>query len=162
MVECSRASTRPWRTTAPLGPSSDATQSDAARFGGPTAVRRTGHDASRIDGLVPYGGILPIEASVDHAGPITATVEDNAILLEVIAGPDGLDPRQIGLELQDYTEALAGEAAGLRIGVLEDGFGLANSDPQVDARVRDAAARLRALGAKVESVSMPMHVAGAR
>lgn len=112
-------------------------------------------------GLVPYSGILPIEASVDHTGPITATVEDNAILLEVIAGPDGLDPRQIGLEIQDYTEALSLEVAGLRVGVLEDGFGLANSDAEVDARVRSAAARLRELGAKVESVSMPMHVPGA-
>jgi len=111
-------------------------------------------------GLVPYSGIIPIEVSVDHTGPITATVEDNAILLEVIAGPDGLDPRQQGLELQDYTEALSGDAEGVRIGVLEDGFGLANSEPEVDARVRAAAARLRTLGAKVESVSMPMHVPG--
>jgi amidase len=111
-------------------------------------------------GLVPYSGILSIETSVDHAGPITANVRDNALLLEVIAGPDGLDPRQNALELQDYVDALTGAAAGLRIGVLEDGFGLANSDPAVDARVRAAAAALRKLGAKVESVSMPMHAVG--
>ncbi len=44
-------------------------------------------------GLVPYTGIMPIEIEIDHAGPMTATVEDNALLLEVIAGDDGYDPR---------------------------------------------------------------------
>ena len=47
-------------------------------------------------GLVPYTGIMPIELTIDHTGPMTATVEDNALLLEVLAGPDGLDPRQYG------------------------------------------------------------------
>ena len=36
-------------------------------------------------GLVPYTGVMPIEATIDHAGPMTATVGDNALLLEVIA-----------------------------------------------------------------------------
>ena len=40
-------------------------------------------------GLVPYTGVMPIEATIDHAGPMTATVADNALLLEVIAGADG-------------------------------------------------------------------------
>ncbi|WP_242628349.1 amidase family protein, partial [Klebsiella quasipneumoniae] len=43
-------------------------------------------------GLVPYTGIMPIEATLDHAGPITANVRDNALMLEAIAGGDGLDP----------------------------------------------------------------------
>ena len=45
-------------------------------------------------GLVPYTGIMPIEIFVDHTGPMTKTVKDNALMLEVIAGPDGYDPRQ--------------------------------------------------------------------
>ena len=45
-------------------------------------------------GLVPYTGIMPIEIYVDHTGPMTASVADNALLLEVIAGPDSYDPRQ--------------------------------------------------------------------
>ena len=45
-------------------------------------------------GLVPYTGIMPIEIFVDHTRPMTRTVTDNALLLEVIAGPDGYDPRQ--------------------------------------------------------------------
>ena len=54
-------------------------------------------------GLVPYTGIMPIELTIDHTGPMTATVEDNALLLEVLAGPDGLDPRQYGLQAPSAT-----------------------------------------------------------
>ena len=112
-------------------------------------------------GLVPYTGIMPIELTLDHTGPMTATVEDNALLLEVIAGPDGLDPRQYGGESQPYREALGQGVRGLRIGVVEEGFGHPQSMPQSDAVVREAADRLRGLGAMVETVSIPMHSLGA-
>ena len=113
-------------------------------------------------GLVPYSGIMPIETSLDHIGPMTATVEDNALLLEVLAGPDGLDPRQYGGQgSQPYREALGGGVAGLRIGVVDEGFGHPQSMAQSDAVVRDAAERLRGLGAVVENVSIPMHLSGA-
>ena len=46
---------------------------------------------------------------------MTATVEDNALLLEALAGPDGLDPRQYGAVAKPYREALGGGAGGLRI-----------------------------------------------
>ena len=45
-------------------------------------------------GLVPYTGAFPIEQSLDHLGPMTRTVADAALVLDVISGPDGLDPRQ--------------------------------------------------------------------
>ena len=48
-------------------------------------------------GLIPYTGIMPIEMTLDHAGIMTANVADNALLLDAIAGSDGLDPRQQGL-----------------------------------------------------------------
>ena len=54
-------------------------------------------------GLVPYTGVMPIEATIDHAGPMTATVADNALLLEVIAGADGLDPRQYNVQVEKYS-----------------------------------------------------------
>ena len=47
-------------------------------------------------GLVPYTGIFAVELTVDHAGPITRTVADNALMLEVMAGPDGLRPATVG------------------------------------------------------------------
>ncbi|AOY91823.1 amidase [Cupriavidus sp. USMAA2-4] len=111
-------------------------------------------------GLVPYTGIMPIESTIDHTGPMTRTVADNALLLEVIAGPDGLDPRQYAPRVARYTEALGKGVAGLRIGVVREGFGHANSEPGVDAKVRAAARRLAQLGAEVEEVSIPMHADG--
>ncbi|WP_428487120.1 amidase [Rhodopila sp.] len=108
-------------------------------------------------GLVPYTGIMPIELTIDHTGPMTATVEDNALLLEVLAGPDGLDPRQYGGQSMPYREALGQGVQGMRIGVVEEGFGHPQSMPQSDAVVREAADRLRGLGAAVETVSIPMH-----
>jgi amidase len=111
-------------------------------------------------GLVPYTGIMPIENTLDHTGPMSATVADNALLLEVLAGPDGLDPRQIGVKTAAYTKALTGDASGLRIGVLKEGFGHAVSEPVVDALVRKGADRFKELGATVEEVSVPMHLVG--
>ncbi|QDL91042.1 amidase [Paroceanicella profunda] len=112
-------------------------------------------------GLVPYTGVMPIEIYIDHTGPITATVADNALLLEVLAGPDGYDSRQIGVKTAAYTEALGKGAAGLKIGVLKEGFGHAVSEAAVDAKVREAAERFKGLGATVEEVSIPMHLFGA-
>src|SRR5215472_11026671 len=113
-------------------------------------------------GLVPYTGIMPIELTLDHTGPMTGTVEDNALLLEVLAGPDGLDPRQYGGAVaKPYREALGGGASGLRIAVVEEGFGDQQAVSQVDAIVREAAERFRGMGATVDTVSIPMHRQGA-
>ena len=113
-------------------------------------------------GLVPYTGIMPIEITVDHTGPMTASVADNALLLEVIAGPDGYDPRQYSPKVHPYTKMLEGGARGLKIAIVKEGFGLAKSEPDVDEKVRDAASRLAKLGATVSEVSIPWHaLAGA-
>ena len=110
-------------------------------------------------GLVPYTGVMPIEATIDHAGPMTATVADNALLLEVIAGADGLDPRQYDVQVEkySYTTGLGRGVSGMRIGLVTEGFGWPSSEPDVDAKVREAAERLRGAGALVEPVSIPMH-----
>ena len=111
-------------------------------------------------GLVPYTGIMPIELTLDHTGPMTATVEDNALMLEVLAGPDGLDPRQYGFHPKPYRDLMREGAGGLRIGVVDEGFGHPQSMAQSDAVVREAAERLGAIGATVERVSIPMHLLG--
>ena len=112
-------------------------------------------------GLVPYTGIMPIEPTIDHAGPITQNVRDNALLLEVIAGDDGLDPRQYAPRVDKYTQALGQGVSGMRIGIVREGFGHANSEADVDQKVRRAADRYRELGASVEETSIPMHLQGA-
>jgi amidase len=111
-------------------------------------------------GLVPYTGIMPIEITLDHTGPMTRNVDDNALLLEVLAGEDGLDPRQYNVKSKAYTQALDGNVKGLRIGVVKEGFGLPNSEPDVDAKVEKAASTLRDLGATVSDISVPMHSVG--
>lgn len=113
-------------------------------------------------GLVPYTGIMAIEATIDHAGPITGNVRDNALMLEVMAGADGLDPRQAAPKVEVYTDYLARGVGGLKIGILKEGFALANQDPRVTDKVNNAIARLQALGAQVEEISVPEHrLAGA-
>ena len=111
-------------------------------------------------GLVPYTGIMPIEITIDHAGPMTATVADNALLLEVIAGEDGLDPRQFSPKIDKYTAALGRGVKGVRIGIVREGFGLAASEADVDAKVRAGAQRFAELGAEVTEISIPMHALG--
>ena len=111
-------------------------------------------------GLVPYTGIMGIEATIDHTGPITANVADNALFLEAIAGEDGYDSRQRVERVDNYTAALEGSAAGLRIAVVQEGFGCFDSHPDVDVTVRDAASHLSSIGATVENVSIPMHANG--
>jgi len=111
-------------------------------------------------GLVPYTGIMPIEITLDHTGPMTNNVTDNALLLEVLAGEDGLDPRQYNVKTDAYTKALGGGAKGLKIGVVKEGFGHPNSERDVDAKVKQAASTLRDLGATVSEISVPMHAVG--
>ncbi|KQT47389.1 amidase [Aureimonas sp. Leaf454] len=108
-------------------------------------------------GLVPYTGVMPIESTIDHTGPMTATVADNALLLEVLAGPDGLDPRQYAPQVSSYTEALGKGAEGLRIGILKEGFEIPGMQGSVADKVRAGAARFAAMGATVEEVSIPEH-----
>ncbi|MEU7813398.1 amidase [Pseudonocardia sp. NPDC049154] len=109
-------------------------------------------------GLVPYTGAFPIEQTIDHLGPMTRTVADAAAMLTVLAGVDGLDPRQpTALDAVDYTAALADPAGGLRIGVVGQGFGTPVSDPGVDEAVRAAVETLRGAGLTAEEVSIPWH-----
>ena len=110
-------------------------------------------------GLVPYTGIVPLEITLDTRADDSRRARQRA-LLEVIAGPDGLDSRQYQSTPRRYTGALEGGVKRLRIGVLKEGFGHPNSEPDVDARVRDAAQRLAKLGATVADVSVPTHGLG--
>lgn len=110
--------------------------------------------------LVPYTGIAGLGRSFDHAGPMCVTVEDCARVLEVIAGADGLDPRQGHVPTQDYTDALGADPEEITVGVLEEGFGHEESEPGVDETVRDALDAFEAVGAEVTEVSVPMHLDG--
>ena len=111
-------------------------------------------------GLVSYSGILSSEFNVDHTGPMTATVADNALLLEVVAGADGVDPRQRDVKTARYTKALEQSAKGLKVGILKEGFGWEGRDPDVDGMVKSAARQLKKLGMDVKEISIPLHRKG--
>jgi amidase len=109
-------------------------------------------------GLIPYTGAFPIERTIDHLGPMTRTVADAALLLTVLAGPDGWDPRQPGqIAAVDYRAGLTGDVAGLRVGILTEGFGQYGSLPEVDELVRSAARRFTEIGCTVGEISVPWH-----
>jgi amidase len=79
-------------------------------------------------------------------------------MLEVIAGPDGLDPRQGGAVVQAYVDELDRGADDLRVGILSEGFGWPDaSEADVDEAVRAAAQSFTDLGATVTEISVPMH-----
>lgn len=111
-------------------------------------------------GLVPYTGIAGLGRSFDHAGPMCSTVEDCARVLDVIAGKDGLDPRQGTVPTEDYVGALSDDPADVTVGVLEEGFGHETSEEAVDETVRDALGEFERAGAAVREVSVPMHPDG--
>ena len=103
-------------------------------------------------GLVPYTGILPVEATVDHCGPMTATVSTNALLLEVLAGPDGLDPRQRDVRVDRYTKVLGDDVKGMKIGLVREGFEQFDAEKEVNMLVRGAAKKFAKLGFQVDDV----------
>ena len=113
-------------------------------------------------GLVPYTGIMLGEVTIDHTGPMTNNVEDNALMLEAIAGVDGYDPRQYNVKTQRYTEALQGTEGlkGLKIAVVKEGYLQENAEKDVNEKVQAAAAALKSLGATVDEVSIPLHLVG--
>jgi amidase len=86
-------------------------------------------------------------------------VHDAALLLGVLAGRDGLDPRQRAEHLPgDFLTGLEGGAAGLRIAVVAEGFGIPGlSQPGVDGCVRAAIRTLETAGASVREISLPWH-----
>ncbi|XP_061178945.1 amidase-like [Saccostrea echinata] len=111
-------------------------------------------------GLVPYTGIMPIEITIDHTGPMARTVEDCATLLEVIAGyDDGNDPRQIpAVPTLPYSKLFSDGIKGKKIAILTEGFEEVEED--VAKIVKVAAYRLKEAGAEVTEVSLPIHKDG--
>ncbi|MFQ5846881.1 MAG: amidase [Candidatus Methylomirabilales bacterium] len=108
-------------------------------------------------GRVSRSGILPLAWSLDHVGPITRGVEDAALLLEVLAGPDPRDLSTSALPVPKYHRTLGGNLTGVRIG-LPRGFSppdQAEVDPGVTGAVEQAVRVIEDGGGRVEEVSVP-------
>jgi aspartyl-tRNA(Asn)/glutamyl-tRNA(Gln) amidotransferase subunit A len=107
-------------------------------------------------GLVSRHGCIPLSWSLDAPGPLGRTVEDCALLLGIIAGPDPLDPLTARRPVPDYRAALTGDVRGLRVGVIRELTLGGDTEPEVRDAVVAAAGVLRGLGAEVDEVSLPV------
>ncbi len=106
-------------------------------------------------GLVSRSGVIAMASSTDVIGPLTRSVEDAAVVLEVIAGKDPLDGTTIERDTQAYSNLdLAGKLTGKKIGVIKEYMseGLA---PEVKAQIEAAIEKLKAAGAQLTEVSLP-------
>lgn len=106
-------------------------------------------------GRVSRHGIVPLSPSLDHAGPMTRTIDDCALLLGAIAGYDPRDRGSIGEPVPDYLHSIGAGLRGLRIGIERDFFfGPAITIPVKDA-VEAVILELRDAGAEIFEVVMP-------
>lgn len=104
-------------------------------------------------GRISLRGVLPLSWNLDHAGPLTKSVRDAALLLQVLAGYDELDPGSANVPVDDYLAPLDEGVEGWRV-ALAVGDYIADSDPEVLAAVRAAAEIFQSLGAQVEEVDI--------
>ena len=105
-------------------------------------------------GLVSRFGVFPLSWSIDHAGPMTRTVEDCAIMLGAVAGYDAQDPSSARVPIPDYQAALDRNIRGIRIGIpreLNDG-----ASAEVAELIQRAIVVLQELGAEVTEISLPV------
>jgi aspartyl-tRNA(Asn)/glutamyl-tRNA(Gln) amidotransferase subunit A len=104
-------------------------------------------------GLVPVAGVVPLFPTLDHAGPLTRTVADAALVLSVIAGRDRADASSVRRPKEDYTATLGAGIEGMRVGMVAQQR--ENVEAEVLAAVDAAAGVLERLGARVVAVAWP-------
>ncbi|WP_213422636.1 amidase [Bhargavaea massiliensis] len=105
-------------------------------------------------GLVSKSGSFPLAYTLDHVGPMTGSVSDNALILSVIAGHDSADPYSLNQENRDYTEKIGDGLAGKTIGVPDWYF--VNVDAEVRKAVEQSLDLFEEMGASVQPVQMPI------
>lgn len=105
-------------------------------------------------GAVSRFGLVAFASSLDQIGPLAKDVTDTALILNAITGYDKQDSTSADYAYPDYTKALTGDVKGMRIGLPKEYLG-EGIDPEVEAQVRAAAAKLEELGANVEECSLP-------
>ena len=107
-------------------------------------------------GLVSRRGVFPLSFTLDHVGPMTRTVADNALMLEVIAGHDPLDPGSAAAPSGHYTAGLERGVRGLRIGFIRHFHEVdLPAHAEVIAGLEHVVREMQALGAEVHDVRMP-------
>ncbi len=155
----------PWDTQRTPGGSSGGASAAVSAGLGPVGIGTDGGGSVRIPAA--FCGLFGIKASfgrvpnypattVDslrHKGPLTRTVADAALVLDVIAGPDDRDPASLPADPVHYIEAIAEGIEGCRVAYSPD-LGFARVDPEIAGICATAAARLSEAGAGVETVAL--------
>src|SRR3989449_8066163 len=155
----------PWNLERTPGGSSGGASAAAAAGLGPLHIGTDGGGSIRIPAScagifghkASYGRIPTYPASgawsLSHIGPLTRTVTDAALMMNVCAGPDSRDQFSLPAERVDYVKALKGSLKGLRIAWVPDPGYAKLVDPEVTAVCARAAKRFRELGCRVEEVN---------
>ncbi|HXY09334.1 MAG TPA: amidase [Terriglobales bacterium] len=104
-------------------------------------------------GRVSTRGVMPLSVSLDHVGPLTRSVADSALLLEVIAGYDPSDPASCDRVVDDYATDLAAKAKPARIGVPRSFF-YQDLDPEIASALENAMGVLETLAGEVREVEL--------
>jgi aspartyl-tRNA(Asn)/glutamyl-tRNA(Gln) amidotransferase subunit A len=105
-------------------------------------------------GRVSRFGLVAFASSLDQIGPLTKTVRDSALLLNVIAGCDPQDSTSLDVPVPDYCALLGRDLRGVKLGMPREYF-IDGIDPRVDAAVRAAVRKYEELGAEIVQVSLP-------
>lgn len=142
----------------------------AAAVGGNLAIAALGSDTGGsirqpsshcgCVGLKPtYGrvsryGIVACASSLDQVGPMTKTVEDAAILMNIISGPDAFDTTALDKPVPDYTQVLTKSVKGMKVGLPKEYF-IGGVEADVMKQVMGAVEKLKAQGAEIVEVSLP-------
>ncbi len=132
---------------AALGSDTGGSVRQPAAFCGCTGLKPSYGRVSRY-GLVAYA------SSLDQIGPLTKDVDDAALLLGVMAGPDPRDSSSVEALVEDYAAACGSDLKGMKLGLPRDYF-VKGLEPAVEAAIRAAIERCRELGAEVVEVSLP-------
>jgi len=106
-------------------------------------------------GRVSRRGVFPLAVSLDHVGPMTRSVRDNALLLQLLAGHDPEDPGSADVEVPDYAADLERGVKGLEIGLIRHFYAEdMQADPEQAQAIETAADVLRRLGASVREIRL--------
>jgi aspartyl-tRNA(Asn)/glutamyl-tRNA(Gln) amidotransferase subunit A len=159
------ATRNPWRPDRTPGGSSGGAAAAVAAGLGPLGIGTDGGGSIRIPaafagifGHKPSYGRIPTYPasgawSLSHVGPMTRTVADAALMMQVCAGPDERDPYSLPRDGVDYVRAIRGGVKGLRVAYAEDLGNLTAVDPEVRQAAARAARSFRELGCRVEVVA---------
>lgn len=105
-------------------------------------------------GLVSRSGVVAMASSLDCIGPVTRTVDDAAIVLDVMSGKDALDSTTIDREERSYID-LDGSIKGVKVGVVKEYIDSEGLHPEVKAQIMTAIEKLKEAGVEITEVSLP-------